>query len=161
MIELTYEHLNQSFAIDMASIWADPDVIYYTNIKAPCSADETQARICRLESMEIYIVQRSRKTIGIIGCPCLDTSANSFGLFYQFRKDSWGNGYATQAVQWMLQLMKNKYPGCKIFADVVESNQASVKILRHFGFQLIAKEKTFIRGGVKMSILNYMLDFPY
>jgi RimJ/RimL family protein N-acetyltransferase len=160
MSELSYKPLHISYLNELTAIWSDPEVIYYTNIKKPCSMKEIEARVNRLESKNTYVIQKGDTTIGIIGCPPMDDDSKSFGLFYQLRKDCWGNGFASKAVQWMLAFMKEKYPGSVIYADVVEENLASKKILSHFDFHFIAKEKTFIRDGVKMSILNYMLELP-
>lgn len=92
--------------------------------------------------------------IGIIGCPCVDQEKRQYGLFYQFCKSSWGQGYATESTAWLLDFMREKYPGITLFADVVVDNIASEKILKRFGFELISQEE-FNRCGVKFKVNKY------
>ena len=157
MKELKYETLKESHANDLSSIWADEDVIQYTNIKKPCTLIEIIERIKVLKDFDVFVVSNENGLIGIIGCPCVDKEKSQYGVFYQFCKSSWGKGYATQATEWLLNFMREKYDKITFFADVVVNNVASEKILRHFGFEFISEEDGFERNGMKMKIHNYRL----
>ncbi len=157
MKELKYETLKESHANDLSSIWADKDVIQYTNIKKPCTLIEIIERIKVLKDFDVFVVSNENGLIGIIGCPCVDKEKSQYGVFYQFCKSSWGKGYATQATEWLLNFMREKYDKITFFADVVVNNVASEKILRHFGFEFISEEDGFERNGMKMKIHNYRL----
>lgn len=157
MKKLTYEPLNDSHANSLRSIWSDEDVIQYTSIKSPCTMDEISDRISALKAFDVFIVRENDIVIGIIGCPCIDQEKKQYGLFYQFCKSSWGQGYATESATWLLKYMRDKYPGITLFADVVVENIPSVKILKRFGFQLISEEE-FNRCGVKLKVHNYRLS---
>lgn len=156
MSTLKYQALDDIFAQDLLNIWSDEDVIKYTNIKTPYTLSQTKNKIKNLKDFDVFVVSNEDGVIGIIGCPCINKEKLEFGLFYQFNKSSWGKGYATKATEWLLDFMKKKYNKITIFADVVEDNVASEKILRHFGFKCISQENYFERNGVKMKINNYM-----
>ncbi|QHI73624.1 GNAT family N-acetyltransferase [Aminipila terrae] len=159
MNQLKYQPLHESHANDLLAIWSDEDVIRYTNIKEPCSLQEINERIQILKSFDVFIVSNGDGVIGIIGCPCVDKEKGQYGVFYQFRKSSWGQGYATMATDWLLNYMRNKYNDVTFFADVVTDNVASEKILKHFGFNYISEEDGFERNGIKMKIHNYRLCY--
>lgn len=156
MNKLKYQPIEDIFADDLLNIWSDEDVIKYTNIKIPCTLEKVRERIEVLKDFDVFVVSNKDGVIGIIGCPCIDKEKLQFGLFYQFCKSSWGKGYATKATEWLLNFMREKYNEITLFADVVDANIASEKILQHFEFDLIS-EDTIERNGVKMKIHNYRL----
>ena len=157
MSELKYKPLDDTFVEDLLHIWSDEEVIKYTNIKIPCTLEEIRDRVKVLKDFDVFVVSNKDGVIGIIGCPCIDREKLQFGLFYQFCKLSWGKGYATKATEWLLEFMREKYNQITLFADVVEDNVASEKILKHFGFKFISEEDGFEYNGVKMKIHNYRL----
>jgi len=155
MDELKYEPLDEKHAGDLQPIWADEDVIYYTNIKKPCSLTETIDKIIALKSSDVFVVSNHGGVVGIIGCPCIDRTKSQYGLFYHFGKSSWGRGYATKATEWMLNYMKAKYADAVYYADVVVNNAASEKILKNFGFVLISEEDEFEKNGELLKVRSY------
>lgn len=157
MSKLKYQPLDYIFIEDLLHIWSDEEVIKYTNIKRPCTLEEVKDRIKALKDFDVFVVSDKDGVIGINGCPCIDKENLQFGLFYQFCKSSWGKGYATQATEWLLKFMREKYNQITLFADVAKDNIASEKILQHFGFRFISEQHDFQRNGVKMKIHNYRL----
>lgn len=156
MSKLIYEPLNDSHSNSLLSIWSDEEVIRYTSIKSPCTLDEIRERIKRLKAFDVFIVRNEDKIIGIIGCPCINQEKLQYGLFYQFCKSSWGQGYATKSIAWLLNFMKEKYKEVTLFADVIVGNVASEKILMQFNFELISEEE-LDRCGTKFKVRNYKL----
>nr|WP_315024907.1 GNAT family N-acetyltransferase [uncultured Aminipila sp.] len=157
MNELKYQPLNESHAKDLLPIWSDEDVIRFTNVKEPCTLQEINERIQILKPFDVFVVSNWEGVIGIIGCPCIDKVKSQYGVFYQFRKSSWGKGYATMATGWLLNFMRGKYSDVTFYTDVVVDNAASKKILKHFEFDCISEEDEFERNGIKMKIHNYRL----
>jgi ribosomal-protein-alanine N-acetyltransferase len=157
MTKLNYEPLGDEHLSDLIPIWSDEEVIRYTNIKAPCTIEEIKDRIQVLKSHDVFVVRQLDEVIGIIGCPYMDQSNAQYGVFYQFKKTSWGQGYATQSTAWLLQFMKNKYVHVTFFADVVTDNIASERILHHFGFTCVSEELGFKRNGINMKIRSFQL----
>ena len=87
---LTLESLSRAHLPEAAALWADPAVIRYTNIAAPCTPAETAARLdCLLDCQQslpapaVFAVREGAVFRGLAGCPPVDASAGTYGLFYQ------------------------------------------------------------------------------
>lgn len=87
---LTLEPLSRAHLPEAAALWADPAVIRYTNIAAPCTPAETAARLdCLLDCQQslpapaVFAVREGAVFRGLAGCPPVDASAGTYGLFYQ------------------------------------------------------------------------------
>lgn len=158
IMELKYQLLQEGHADLLGSIWADPDVILYTNIKQPLALDEVMERIKVLKVFDVFVVYDQSGAVGILGCPCIDKEKSQYGLFYQFCKSSWGKGYATKAAKWLLDYMRERYPRATILAEVVVDNVASEKILRNLEFEFDGEEDGFERDGFEMKIHQYRLE---
>ena len=156
MSELQYESLDICHADDLLKMWADADVIKYTNMTLPCGMEDVEKRIKRFQPLDVFAVTQDGKFIGIIGCPPVCKEKQQFGLFYQFCKLSWGQRKATIATAWLIDYMIQKYKSLTLFADVVVDNAASEKILLKFGFQKISEE-TIERDGRTLKVHNYRL----
>ena len=159
MRDLVWERLDERHIEELKWIWSDVEVIRYLNIKAPCEEEEIRRRVLLLKEHPVFAVRLAGKTVGVIGCPCIDENKGEFGLFYHFCRLFWGQGLATQSVGWLLALMKERRKHCVLYADVVAENTASERILLNYDFQLIDQEPdAFERDGRKMTIKNYKLD---
>ena len=156
MIELQYESLNICHADGLLKMWADEDVIKYTNMTLPCVMEDVKNRIKIFQQLDVFAVTQDGKIVGIIGCPPVSKEKQQFGLFYQFCKSSWGQGKATIATEWLIDYMFQKYKSLTLFADVVVDNAASEKNLQKFGFQKISEE-TIERDGRTLKVHNYRL----
>ena len=157
MGSLLYQPLTDFYTSSLQSLWSDEDVIRYTNIKTPCTLEETQERIQALQQFDVFVVSKNDTVIGLIGCPCIDRSQRHFGLFYQFQKSAWGQGNATCAAEWILDFMAQKYQTVTLFADVLVDNIASEKILQKLGFQYTFQED-YIRNGIRTKIHHYIKE---
>lgn len=155
--ELEYRPIELQYAKELMLVWSDEEVIWYTNVKVPCTLEEIQDRITRFSEHEVFVVCYKEKAIGVIGCPTINEEKKEFGVFYQFQKAVWGQGIATVATTWLIQYVKGKYGEVTLYADVVTDNVASEKILKALGFKFVSEEKeAFERDGKKMNIHNYI-----
>ena len=87
---LTLESLSRAHLPEAAALWADPAVIRWTNIAAPCTAAEAAERLDRLLACQrglpapaVFAVREGAVFRGLAGCPPVDASAGTYGLFYQ------------------------------------------------------------------------------
>jgi [ribosomal protein S5]-alanine N-acetyltransferase len=156
MSKLRYKNLDISHADALLNIWADADVIKYTNMKLPCTLEDVKNRIEKFKPLDVFVVIQNGELIGIIGCPPVNKEKLQYGLFYQFCKSSWGQGNATIATKWLLDYMKRKYNNATLFADVVVDNVASEKILQKFGFEQLSEELIECDGIIR-KVHNYNL----
>ena len=97
---LTLEPLSRAHLPEAAALWANPAVIRYTNITAPCTPAEAAERLDRLldcqrelPSPTIYAIRERAAFRGLAGCPPVDAAAaGTYGLFYQLLPACWGRG---------------------------------------------------------------------
>ena len=114
---LTLEPLSRAHLPEMSALWADPAVIRYTNIAAPCTAAESADRLdCLLDcqrglpSPAIFAVWEEAAFRGLAGCPPVDTAAGTYGLFYQLLPSCWGRGLGLAAAQTALRQLEKLTP---------------------------------------------------
>lgn len=158
MQNLIFEAISKSHSEDLKYIWGDKEVIRYTNIKNICSLEEIRQKISLFKEHDVFVIKYGNQVVGIVGCPCINKELSEYGVFYQLRKEFWNKGIATKAMKWILNYMKEKYFHLVMYADVVEDNMASDKILNKFGFDYIFTEKgAFQRDEKKMNIRHYKL----
>ncbi|MDN7246949.1 GNAT family N-acetyltransferase [Planococcus shenhongbingii] len=96
---------------------------------------------CHLErGLSVYgiIEKKSGNMIGAAGFNISD-SLNTAELLCHLEKDSWGKGYATEAVQACIELAKRHSGVEMIYASAAPGNERSLKLLQKTGFQFIDK----------------------
>lgn len=146
MENLEYRPVELDHSSELYSLWSDEDVIRYTNLSGPLTLEETRKRMIQLKSPEVFLLFQENAFVGIAGCLPIDAEKKTFGLFYQIGKRFWGQGRGTLAVAWILNFMKRRYETFTIFADVIEANTASWKILENSGFALVSKKEDVHKG---------------
>jgi ribosomal-protein-alanine N-acetyltransferase len=162
---LTFEPLHKKYIDDLCYLWKDQDVIRFTNIKEPCSLEESNKRIQHFleneKGMKIplfYVVLNNHRVCGMVGCPVINKENQEFGLFYQICKAEWGKGIGSDCASWMIEQLKANYKDPTIYADVVEDNKASIKILENLGFEYKGIEKnSFERDNQKYHVKSFLL----
>ena len=161
---LTLEPLSRAHLPEMAALWADPAVIRWTNIAAPCTPAETAARLdCLLDCQQslpapaVFAVRERETFRGLAGCPPVDASAGTYGLFYQLLPACWGRGLGLAAAREALRRLEKLTPSL-VLADTVAENTASVRILERLGFVRTAvRSDAFRREGRALDIWDYAL----
>ena len=161
---LTLEPLSRAHLPEAAALWADPAVIHYTNITAPCTPAETAARLdCLLDCQQslpapaVFAVREGAVCRGLAGCPPVDASAGTYGLFYQLLPACWGRGPGLAAAREALRRLEKLMPSL-VLADTVAENTASVRILERLGFVRTAvRPGAFRREGRALDIWDYAL----
>ena len=90
------------YAADLFQVWSDFEVIKYTYMPLMNSIEECEEMIkIQMERTNPFFTDRfvillDGKAIGIAGCASMDNENSTFGLYYQFGKKYWGNGYASE-----------------------------------------------------------------
>ena len=161
---LTLEPLSRAHLPEAAALWADPAVIHYTNITAPCTPAEAAERLDRLLACQrglpapaIFAVREGAAFRGLAGCPPVDASAGTYGLFYQLLPVCWGRGLGLAAAREALRRLEKLTPSL-VLADTVAENTASVRILERLGFVRTAvRSGAFHREGRALDIWDYAL----
>ena len=159
---LTLEPLSRAHLPEAAALWADPAVIRYTNITAPCTPAEAAERLDRLLACQrglpapaVFAVREGAIFRGLAGCPPVDASAGTYGLFYQLLPACWGRGMGLAAAAEALRRLERLAPAL-VLADTVAENTASVRILERLGFVRTAvRHGAFCRAGRMLDIWDY------
>ena len=96
------------------------------------------------------------KAIGMAGCASMDSENSTFGLYYQFGKKYWGNGYVSECANAIIRYVFEHDPQATIKADAVSINPASLSVLRKVGFEeLDISENGFNRNDLKLDLVNF------
>ena len=168
-LELTYEPLSFVHLSEIAKLWADEEVIKYTNIKSPCSMEESRKRMevfldnqKDLEVPTIFAVIKEGEVCGVAGCPVIDKDTGEFGFFYQISRSEWKKGIGGESAGWILDYMNENFSPLTLYADAIEKNVASIKILERLRFEQTGKQQCQIesQGSETVeTVLSYRLNF--
>ncbi len=90
--------------------------------------------------------KETNKFIGLAGFCFYDPKLENFEngsveVSYQFTKETWGKGYASETVKGLIDYAFKNYPIEKVVAATVSDNFGSKKVLEKSGFKLISKTK--------------------
>lgn len=100
-----------------------------------------------------YWVVREKHTADFIGLISLDPHHEGVYLevSYQFLPSWWGKGYATEAVQLIVNYALNDLKLSKIVAETQTANTSSCRLLEKLGMEL---ERTTSRFGANQAIYS-------
>ena len=89
------------------------------------------------ESTTRFVIANDKEAIGEIGVVIQpDVHLYTAEIGFWIGEPYWGNGLMTQAVSWMVEYCFSELGLKRIFADVMEYNIASQKVLQKCGFEL-------------------------
>ena len=115
---LTLEPLSWDDLPEAAVLWADPAVIRWTNIAAPCTEAGAADRLEHLLDCQrglpfstVFALREGTAFRGLAGCPPVDTAAGIYGLFYQLLPACWGRGLGLAAAAEALRRLERLAPG--------------------------------------------------
>lgn len=146
-------------------LWQEEEVIRFTNLRKPLLDEECRKRLSAFvevnESMMfpvIFSVEYNGRMCGVAGCPVIDLQDSKFGVFYQLLQPYWGRGIGQISMNILVSYMRQKCPGAILYADVVDKNTASRRILEHAGFQIDGIEKAgFEKQGKQYDVIKFFL----
>ena len=89
------------------------------------------------EAQTRFVIANEKEAIGEIGVvKQLDVHRHSAEIGFWIGEKYWGQGIMTRAVNWMADYCFRELDIKRLFADVVEFNHASQRVLCKCGFQL-------------------------
>ena len=108
--------LSTKYSNDLYGIWSNEEIIKYTHATKVNNKSECDARVnlwvnehTDKENPNNFVVLLNEKVIGIIGYPIINKEERKFGFFYQFLKEYWGKGYASEAARAVIDNIKDIY----------------------------------------------------
>lgn len=110
---------------------------------------EHTSRIKPLPNLAITFQGKVAGSIGVTARE--DIYRKSIEVGYFIGEPFWGKGIATKAVELIIEYIRRHYDVVRIFAEVFETNKASMRVLEKNGFHLEGiRKKAVIKNNVLM-----------
>jgi len=158
-------HLRKMKVLDSSSlfkIWSDPHVTRFMNVS--CFTNENQAKemINLLDDLSqdskairfSIIKMESNEIIGSCGYNSLDFENAKAEIGYDIAKSFWGRGYASEAINSLLDYAFSSLKMNRIEAKVVPENLNSIKLLQKLNFTFEGTLRQSERVDGKFNDLN-------
>ncbi len=118
-------------------------IIHYTSLQHPYTVSnaldfikQANQKIIQKTALELGIeLKKTGQIIGVIGLIKIDLKHKNGELGYWLGENYWGQGIGQEAVRLILNYAFNKLKLHRIYAKVIPSNLASIKLLRKSGFK--------------------------
>jgi [ribosomal protein S5]-alanine N-acetyltransferase len=157
---------NKEHAKGLFKLWSDRDVIKYTNTVFKSSVSECETFIDMILSKvqhDLYsgpfTILYDQNVIGFMGAPEINSDKGEYRFFYQLNKDYWGKGHGYEAAEGLMDYMFNKCDAQILYADVVEENKYSIKILEKLGMGRVeANIDEFEQDDDVQNLYNYSIN---
>ncbi len=102
-----------------------------------------------VQNFAILYQGRIAGNIGIV--PKDDVYRMNVEIGYFVGEEFWGKGIATEATRLLVEYIKQEFNVVRIYAEVFETNKASMRVLQKNGFYLEGiRRKAVIKNGVIM-----------
>ncbi|WP_324735806.1 GNAT family protein [Thermococcus sp. SY098] len=127
---------------DVRRYLSSPDAVFYFEDEV-----EWYERIRReKERHRVFAVieNRSDSLVGLIGVHKINHKNGHAEIGYFLSKQYWGKGYATEAVELVLEYCFKWLNLRKVYARVYEYNVASQRVLEKNGFKLVGRLKKHV-----------------
>ena len=140
---LRLEPQTRAHAPEMMHVLADPRIHTHIPTDPPTDEHALAERYARLETRRSpdglehwlnWIVYHQNTAIGTVQASAVIAEATS-DVAYVFHPDFWGQGFASEAMQAMLEHLKTNLGVRTFTANVDTRNQASQRLLERLGFQ--------------------------
>jgi ribosomal-protein-alanine N-acetyltransferase len=140
---LRLEPLLASHAQAMFDVLADPAIYRYLDHPAPASVEQLLHTYSRLEGRESPDGEQLwlNWVIRTVGGPLVGyvqatvVSPHTAWVAYVLSGKHWDQGYATEAMQAMLETLALDYGVVRYLASVEAENKRSIRLLERLGFQ--------------------------
>jgi RimJ/RimL family protein N-acetyltransferase len=129
---LTLRHFNNSDLDALHGIWSDPATIWWGAIT---SIDESKRLLARAIERGWFAVEHDGVVVGDVYIRPSKHDADALELGYHFVSSEWGKGYATEACQAVLVMIK----GQRVQAAIVPENNRSRRVATKLGMTIVGQ----------------------
>lgn len=146
--------LQRSDTMDVKKLYINQEVRKYLGgTREENSIEQVLEDMLNAGSDSMYWVVREKHTEDFIGLVSLDPHHDGYyqEISYQLLPNWWGKGYASEAVQVLLNYALNELNLSKIIAETQTANTSSCKLLERLGMEL---ERTVCRFGAEQAIYS-------
>jgi ribosomal-protein-alanine N-acetyltransferase len=163
---MTLRKTESSDSDSLFNIFKDEDVVRYTNFRKQDDVSSVKIFLDRFLQIEKdqplqygpYSIVMDQTIIGLCGVQQKDLPAGVSELWYILDKNYWGKGLAAKAVELLLEQCKSNPLQKSVYAEAVNINKASWRILERAGFQKI---KEVISGFKKGDMVEDLRCYSY
>lgn len=140
---LIFRPLEKSDAERLFEIYSDVEAMKYRQVEAHKNIKDTYEMLSRDKEMsqlkkEIRFGVIKKDTNDLIGSFMYQPLDNKALIGYSLSKEEWGNGFATEIVEWLVSYLKNE-KFTLLEAWVMNENIKSSKVLIKNNFNLISQ----------------------
>lgn len=157
---LTLEPLSWDDLPEAAVLWADPAVIRWTNIAAPCTEAGAADRLEHLLDCQrglpfstVFALREGTAFRGLAGCPAGGYGRRDLWAVLPAAAACWGRGLGLAAAAEALRRLERLAPAL-VLADTVAENTASVRILERRVCPHRRPPQGFLPGGADAGYLG-------
>lgn len=155
--------LEGKYAKQLLELWQDEEVIRYTNARKLTDVDAVRDKIDiwlkneeQSEYIGHFVILKDKEVIGVIGIPTVDHEEERRGFYYQLIRRFWNKGYGKEAAKAVFEYALQEVKVKELFADAVTVNEASIKILKDLGFEIIGITRNgFTVGGRVYHVMHF------
>ncbi len=159
---IKFEIYSDKYFAEVEKLLKDPEIrkFYYYSAHHICDDEGVQENINYIKNQIekglprfIMLDKENQNFLGLAGFCFYDPKFENFEsgkleVSYQFIKEAWGKGLASEMLAGLKKYGFDNYPVEKIVAATVSDNFASKKVLEKNGFKLISKSKnSYPKGG--------------
>ena len=139
--------------------------MYYTEIYQKGVLSQEYAATLGNRYVRYYVSLKENQDVIIGTVSCGSISAEPFRcgtIGYKFDEDYWHKGYAKEAVSRVIDEIFNELGLHRLVANVMETNEPSIKLLENMGFRLegLCEKNIRVNGAWQNHRLYAMLN-PY
>lgn len=140
--------------VDVKKLYLNQEVRKYLGgIRKEYSIEVVLDEMLYSSDDSFYWVVREKHTDNFIGLVSIDPHHEGAysEISYQFLPYWWGKGYATEAVQLIINFALNELNLSKVVAETQTANASSCRLLERLGMEL---ERTITRFGAEQAIYS-------
>ena len=155
-----------AFAADMYRYASDPEVTKYLTWQPHSSERETARYIDLLQKKYAdgsfndfgVTLKDTGRMIGTCGFTSFDFPHNTAELGYVLARDTWGNGYAPEAVRAVMRFGYETFGLDGYTAKCMEGNEASEKVMQKCGMTLegFYRHSLYVKGSFRNIIVYHI-----
>ncbi|MBY0121623.1 GNAT family N-acetyltransferase [Bacillus sp. S/N-304-OC-R1] len=150
--------IEKSDYVDVKKLYGNQEVRKFLGgIRDENSIKEVFAVMLNSSTDSYYWVVREKHTDSFVGLVSLDPHHEGVyhELSYQFLPKWWGNGYATEVVQLIVNYALNELKLSKVIAETQIANKSSCRLLERIGMNF---ERTITRFGAEQAIYSIKIS---
>tara|TARA_Y100000588_G_scaffold352591_1_gene405383 strand:- start:421 stop:927 length:507 start_codon:yes stop_codon:yes gene_type:complete len=95
----------------------------------------------------------------VVRANLIDVNCGTADVGYRVSSSATGKGYATQALNQLVEFARNQLNLTQLTAKTTTNNQASIKVLEKVGFAQVSRDSsTFLFNGERVAFIHFAMN---